>query len=172
MNTLAIDLGSSTGFAIFKDGTIISGVKKLQHSKHASGLRFLDFRNWLIETIKTHGINEIYYERVYRHLGTDAAHVYGGFMYVLAAVCEEFSVKCAGIPVTTIKKLAAGKGNATKEDMISFARANGFNPANDDEADALAILFVALNLPNKNNDFINKQDSFWDLSDRAQRVFQ
>ena len=64
-----------------------------------------------------------------------------------------------------------GLGN-TKEEMISFARANGFNPANDDEADALAILYVGLNLPNKNNDFISKQDSFWELSDRAQRVFQ
>lgn len=144
MNILALDLGTSTGFAILKDGTIISGTKKLRQSKSASGLRFLDFRLWLIEVIKAHGINEIYYERVYRHCGTEAGHVYGGFMYCLATVCEEFGIRCTGIPVTTIKKHATGNGKATKEDMIKAARNGGFNPLDDNEADSLAILMVAI----------------------------
>lgn len=153
MNILALDLGTNTGFAIYNGESIISGTTKLRHSKSASGLRFLNFRRWLIETIKIHGINEIYYERVYRHCGTKAGHVYGGFLYHLAAVVEELNVKCTGIPVTTIKKLTTGNGKATKEEMMKAARNSGFNPQDDNEADSLAILMIALNRL-KNNKFL------------------
>jgi Holliday junction resolvasome RuvABC endonuclease subunit len=98
----------------------------------------------LATTIGTHGIARVYFERVYAHKGTEAAHVYGGFMYTLAAVCEEMRIGCVGIPVGTIKKFATGKGNASKEEMIAAARSRGFNPADDNEADALALLFLAL----------------------------
>jgi Holliday junction resolvasome RuvABC endonuclease subunit len=144
MNVLAIDLGSKVGFAIENSGVIISGTQKLRHSKNASGLRFLDFRRWLIETIETRSICNVFFERVYGHKGTDAAQVYGGFMYILAAVCEEMRIKCTGFPVGTIKKFMTGKGNATKDEMIAAARSRGFDPVDDNEADALGILFLAL----------------------------
>jgi Holliday junction resolvasome RuvABC endonuclease subunit len=144
MNVLALDLGSRTGFAILKDERIIIGTRKLKHDKRASGRRFLDFRNWLVQIIKAHNIYVVFFERVYRHSGTEAAHVYGAFMYTLAAVCEELSVKCTGIPVGTIKKFATGKGNASKEDMINFAKSCGYNPLDDNSADALAILLTGL----------------------------
>jgi Holliday junction resolvasome RuvABC endonuclease subunit len=66
-------------------------------------------------------------------------------MHTLAAVCEEHGIRCVGIPVTTIKKYATGKGNATKEEMMDFARRRGFNPVDDNSADALAILLTGLN---------------------------
>jgi Holliday junction resolvasome RuvABC endonuclease subunit len=123
-------------------------MKKLQRNKNASGVRFLQFRNWLIQTIKDHKIDKVFFERVYAHKGTDAAHVYGAFMYMLAAVCEEFAIKCIGIPVGTIKKYATGKGNAAKEEMIEFAKSQGFTPVDDNESDALAISFLALKTVN------------------------
>ncbi len=43
-----------------------------------------------------------------------------------------------------IKSHAIGKGNATKQAMIDAARARGFSPADDNEADAIAILLWAL----------------------------
>jgi Holliday junction resolvasome RuvABC endonuclease subunit len=145
MSVLALDLGTSSGYAIYKDGKILSGVKKLRHDKRASGARFLDFRRWLTETIEAHNIYRVFFERVYGHKGTDAAHVYGGFMYMLAAVCEEYGIKCVGISVGTIKKFMTGKGNATKEEMIAAARLRGFDPVDDNAADALAILLAGLN---------------------------
>ena len=42
------------------------------------------------------------------------------------------------MPVGTIKKHATGKGNASKDDMIASVRLRGHNPADDNEADALA----------------------------------
>jgi Holliday junction resolvasome RuvABC endonuclease subunit len=144
MNVLALDLGTRTGYAFYKDGTIISGTQKLRHSKNASGLRFVHFRRWLMEVIDTHNIYSVFFERVYGHKGMLAAQVYGGFIYTLAAVCEEMQIKCTGIQVATIKRFMTGRGNATKEEMVAAARLRDFDPQTHDEADALAILLLAL----------------------------
>ena len=48
-----------------------------------------------------------------------------------------------GVPVGTIKRFIAGKGNATKT-VIAAVRAREFNPTDDNEADALAILLWAI----------------------------
>jgi Holliday junction resolvasome RuvABC endonuclease subunit len=145
MNVLALDLGTSSGYAIWKDSQITIGTKKLRHDKGASGVRALDFYRWLTQMIQEHDISQVYFERVYAHSGTEAAHLYGYFMHTLAAVCEELHVKCTGIPVGTIKKFATGNGRATKEEMIATARSHGFNPIDDNSADALAILLTGLN---------------------------
>ncbi len=47
------------------------------------------------------------------------------------------------VPVGTIKKHATGKGNASKQEMVACARARGHQPADDNEADALALLYLA-----------------------------
>ena len=89
-------------------------------------------------------IGTVYFEEVRRHAGVDAAHVYGGLMATLTAWCEAHGVAYAGVPVGTIKKHATGKGNADKAAMVAAMQALGHYPANDDEADALALLHLAL----------------------------
>jgi Holliday junction resolvasome RuvABC endonuclease subunit len=88
----------------------------------------------------------VFFERVYRHKGAEAAHVYGAFMYVLAMVCEELKIRCVGLNVGTIKKFATGKGNASKKDMINFAKSCGYNLIDDNAADSLAILLTGLDI--------------------------
>ena len=48
------------------------------------------------------------------------------------------------MPVGTIKKHATGKGNADKAAMVAAMHALGHAPADDNEADALALLYWAL----------------------------
>jgi len=48
-----------------------------------------------------------------------------------------------GVPVGTIKRFATGRGNADKAAVISAMQARGFHPADDNEADALALLLWA-----------------------------
>lgn len=48
------------------------------------------------------------------------------------------------VPPATLKKWACGSGRAGKDDMIAAARARGFDPANDDEADACLLRLYAL----------------------------
>ena len=144
---LALDLGTTTGWAIRDfDGLITSGTVSFKPSRYdGGGMRYLRFTNWLTELDRLSGpIEAIYYEEVRRHAGTDAAHVFGGLLAVLTSWGELRGVPYQGVPVGTIKKHASGKGNAPKQAMIDAARQRGFNPADDNEADAIAILLWAL----------------------------
>ena len=49
-----------------------------------------------------------------------------------------------GVPVGTWKRQACGKGNASKDEVIAAMRLRGFEPADDNEADAIAILLWAI----------------------------
>ena len=86
-------------------------------------------------------IGAVYFEEVRRHLGTDAAHIYGGLLGVVTAWCEEHEIPYQGVPVGEIKKHATGKGNADKGAMIAAAKARGHQPGDDNEADAIAIAY-------------------------------
>jgi Holliday junction resolvasome RuvABC endonuclease subunit len=65
-------------------------------------------------------------------------------MATLTAWAELRGIPYEGVPVGTIKKYATGKGNANKDAMIDAARSRGFSPADDNEADAIAILLWAI----------------------------
>jgi Holliday junction resolvasome RuvABC endonuclease subunit len=124
----------SHGYITFKPGRYEGG-----------GMRYLRFKNWLTEIKNQLGqVDAVYFEEVRRHAGTDAAHVYGGFLAVLTAWCEHHKIAYQGVPVGTIKKHATGKGNAGKDEMIAAAKAKGHPAENDNEADAIAILHWAL----------------------------
>jgi len=145
---LALDLGTTTGWALRSaEGLITSGTVSFRPSRYdGGGMRYLRFQNWLGEMDRLSGpIATIWYEEVRRHAGTDAAHVYGGLMATLTAWAEQHSIPYQGVPVGTIKKHATGKGNANKAAMIEAARAKGFHPKDDNEADAIAILLWAIN---------------------------
>ena len=144
---LALDLGTTAGWAIQDhDGLITSGTASFRPGRYdGGGMRHLRFTNWLTEIDRLSGpIEAIYFEEVRRHAGTDAAHVYGGLMATLETWAELRGVPYQGVPVGTIKRHATGKGNAPKQAMIAAARARGYSPADDNEADAIAILHWAL----------------------------
>lgn len=140
---LALDLGQHTGWALrHPDGTTTSGTAHFQpHRFEGGGMRYLRFKRWLTEVKHSaDGIDAVYFEEVRRHAGVDAAHAYGGFLAHLTAWCEHHQIPYQGVPVGTIKKHATGQGNAGKAAMIAAARARGFDPQDDNEADALALL--------------------------------
>jgi hypothetical protein len=140
---LALDLGTTTGWALrARDGGITSGTMTFKPSRfEGGGMRHLRFLGWLTEMAGlASGLSRIAFEEVRAHAGTDAAHLYGGFLAHLSAWCEERGIAYEGVPVATIKRFATGRGNADKAAMIAAMRARGFAPADDNEADAIAIL--------------------------------
>ena len=89
---LALDLGTSTGWAIRShDGLITSGTVSLRPSRFDGG----------------------------------------GMPY-------------QGVPVGTIKRHATAKGNAGKDAVVGAVTARGFNPKDNNEADAIALLLWAI----------------------------
>jgi len=144
---LALDLGTTTGWAVRTSRSrILHGTAEFRPSRYeGGGMRYLRFGKWLDQTLEiTGGIDAVYFEEVRRHIGTDAAHVFGGLLATLTAWCEQHSLPYQGVAVGTIKRYATGKGNADKQAVIAAMRERGFEPADDNEADAIAILLWAI----------------------------
>ncbi|MBY0354992.1 MAG: Holliday junction resolvase [Rickettsiales bacterium] len=141
---LAFDLGMQTGWALLTEGRIFSGSESFHTSRFSGGgMRFLRFRHFLDSLKQKADIKAVYFEEVRRHLGVDAAHIYGGFLAHLTAWCEDHEIPYQGVGVGTIKRHATGKGNASKEEIITAIKAKGFNPVDYNEADSLALLLWA-----------------------------
>jgi len=144
---LALDLGTTTGWALrARDGGITSGTMTFKPSRfEGGGMRYLRFQHWLGEIAwLAHGLRQVVFEEVRAHVSTDSSHVHGGFVATLTAWCEQRGVPYEGVPVGTIKRFATGKGNADKAAVIAAIRARGFTPADDNEADAIALLLWAI----------------------------
>jgi crossover junction endodeoxyribonuclease RuvC len=144
---LALDLGQRTGWAVRnRDGAIASGVHEFRPGRfEGGGMIWLRFRAWLQEVDETSGgVGVVVFEEVRRHLGTTASHIYGGYLAHLTAWAEANRIPYQGVPVGTIKRHVTGKGNADKQAVIEAVRRLGFRPADDNEADALALLNWAI----------------------------
>lgn len=149
MKILSIDLATRTGWAFVDtaDGLWFAGYIDFRTQRHeGGGMRFLRFRQWLLNRLDAEGPDAIFYEEVRRHLSTDAAHIHGGLLATLQATCEARRLPYRGIPIGTIKKRATGKGNASKQAMLETARATWptLDIADDNVADALWIARTAL----------------------------
>ena len=142
MHILALDLGTVTGWAQCHDGQVISGTVRLRRRGERDGVQYLRWADWL-DNVKFHGLDGVWYERVYRHIGTDAAHAYGGYKAILLAWACSHNIPCHGIGVQAIKKHITGRGQATKDQVIAAVRNIGYDPVDDNHADALALLHMA-----------------------------
>ena len=143
---LAIDPGTLCGWALSDAGAVhlpTSGVWDLRPRRHeGAGMRFVRLRKMLADLGP---VELVVYEEVRRHLGVDAAHIYGGIVATIQAYCEQHATPYTATPVQRIKRQATGKGNAKKEQMLEAARARwGEGVTDDNHADALWLLDVAL----------------------------
>ena len=154
---LTLDLGTTTGWALRSaNGPVAHGFVSFKSQRfEGGGMRYLRFGRWLADMLALSGsqtgsqttltgIGAVYFEEVRRHLGVDAAHVYGGLLATLTAWCEHHQIPYQGVPVGTIKRHATGKGNAGKAEVIAAMKALGHPVTDDNEADALALLHWAL----------------------------
>lgn len=136
---LALDLGSQLGFALLSQGKVISGMYDMRPAQgQEPGLRFAIFENEFLR--KFRAVNQVYYEEVRRHEGTHAAHIYGALWGILHKWCYQNNIPCQSREVAHIKKHVTGKGNANKTAVIEAMRQRGYDPEDDNEADALALL--------------------------------
>ena len=106
------------------EGVITSGTISFKNDRwQGGGMRFLKFNRFLGELNENAGlISMVFFEEVRRHMGVDAAHAYGGFMAHLTAWCEQQDIAYE----------------------IEAARNRGHLPSDDNEADALALVYWAV----------------------------
>lgn len=138
---IGLDLATRCGWGVLapSGARIASGTWDCSVRRAESrGMRFVRFAARLREVIAAYPGAIVYYEKVERHAGTEAAHIYGGLLAQLQVVLDELGVEYKGVGVGTIKKLATGKGNAKKEEMIAAAsKMWGYTPEDDNDSDAM-----------------------------------
>jgi Holliday junction resolvasome RuvABC endonuclease subunit len=144
---LALDLGTTTGFALIGPGVETSGEWQLKEKRHQSqDIRYVNLSDNVDQVLFEYGIDELWYEAVQRHVSTYSAQVYGGYVATVQAWCNRNGIPFRSAGVGEIKKFATGKGNASKTDMVEYARKIGYDikASADNEADAIALARYAI----------------------------
>lgn len=143
---LSLDLGSTFGWALGKNGVITHSDEVCLSSKDSHpGTRFLRFQDFL-HNFKN--VNEILYEDVMRFESGASAKVYCGLLSVLQLFCLVHRIRLCAKKPTSVKMMFTGKGNANKIKMCEVAHRLGWKngmPETDiahNECDAIALLWV------------------------------
>lgn len=142
MIIMAIDPATRCGWAL---STGEFGVWDLSVRRDESeGMKWLRFRAKLEEVHKLQPLNVIAYERpAGQHRGALIHHA--KLIAIIQLFCEESGIEYRGYSSTEIKKLATGKGNAGKQDVIAAAQKLGYTTTDDNEADAIWLLRLIAN---------------------------
>lgn len=138
LRILALDPATKMGFATSSG---ISGTKDFKIKKDESnGVKLLQFKKFLIDTIETEKINFVSFERPGGRFKNDIMS-HAKWIAIIETVCTEKEIDYLSFSPSEIKLFATGKGNASKDVMLRKA-IHHFkkNIKDDNEADALWIL--------------------------------
>lgn len=163
---LALDLGMTTGWSLWKDGArLASGTWRLAHRNRARGEVFLEM---LLQTVKAHQIEVIAHEHVpslHQHAGVDAAHLFGAWLELIEIVRMRHALSVVrvmtsevhaaagvvkppragkGLTPTERRRYSAARRDAIKRQVIAAAHERGWQVLDDNEADACFVGAVAL----------------------------
>jgi len=147
MTILALDLGRQTGWAVLQNEITTMGTEKFPEVKGESpGMLYLRFGGWLekMHKIMMNKLALIIYEQAYNK-GDAATQVGVGLQTKVQEFCAKYEIECIMVKTSILKKYSTGNGGASNESMVEAVRAKGYNPLNDDEADAFLMLEYAKN---------------------------
>lgn len=145
--SLALDLGSTIGWALGKSGVIqASGEVTLSAKGSHPGHRWMKFQEWLH---KYHKVDELMFEDVVAPFSSNAAaKVYGALLGQLQVFSLAHGIRMLSLKPTQVKKDFTGMGNSKKNVMCEVAMNLGWKNGvrgtenNHNECDAIALLWV------------------------------
>lgn len=133
MKILALDIATKTGW---KTETSSGVIDFKPNRGESDGMRVVRFKSRIKEIISLEGIDLVAYERP-AGMHKSSIMVESEMIGVLKLLCIEQNIQMACYSASEIKKFATGKGNANKIQMVEAAIQLGFNPKDDNEADAI-----------------------------------
>jgi Holliday junction resolvasome RuvABC endonuclease subunit len=141
MNILALDCATKTGWCLWGEKFIESGVEDFSKRRgESNGSMFLRFRHWLKDMIAKNNVGFVIYEQSH-HRGGAATEVCVNLTGRVQELCSEFDIEYATVHTATLKKFATGSGKADKVEMIKAAAVIlGRQPVDDNEADAVLLM--------------------------------
>lgn len=166
MATLALDLGTKTGYAvgnsrrIIESGTwTLAGAKELRAQKLAGAnrsgdCRFFRLMEHIAKTINRHNISRIIFEDVIFFTSTSQTQLWASLrsaIWAIKSANPHIETEC--VHVGTLKKFATGNGRADKAEMNRAAIGKfpsiALTNADDNQIDALWLLEFDRNRTNK-----------------------
>lgn len=159
---LALDLATVTGWAV---GDLVppaptplegacgagapsqsSGSERLGTKYNTVGEKVLAFGRWLDDMLAVHQPNAVIVEAALPHSASrnaESAALATALFDTVKKTCDRRRLFWRTVHIGKLKKHATGTGHAKKPEMIKAARARGWNPKDDNEADALWLLDYA-----------------------------
>lgn len=141
---LALDIATRTGWAVLREGgKVETGTVLLQSGPHP-GARMRYLRQWLTGAkARLGGVDFLVWEDAFRQPGKAGA-LHQRLVGAMLAWADHHDIGVLAVGVSEIKMFAAGKGNATKAEMIAAAEAAGYQVVDDNAADALHALRLVM----------------------------
>lgn len=144
---LCIDGASRLGWALRRAETAapLSGAKQVAEGGCRLGRFGMKYNEWLTDMIAVHQPARIYYEVpiLGGHGNADTALKLYGLATLTETIAEIHGIPLERMNNQAVKKFFAGHGHADKVAMIRACHARGWNPSDDNEADALGMLCLA-----------------------------
>lgn len=147
MRFLCLDLATKTGWALGSPGQRPTlGVHDMARAGDHVG-RFLNcHKSWMTAALESGTITHVFFELpvLARVSNIKTLTKLYGLSGVTQMLAREYRLPVQGYQSTTIKKVMTGSGRADKDQMVAAARARGFNPQDDNAADALGLFLTAV----------------------------
>lgn len=135
MKILALDPATQSGYATEKSsGSINLGTERPQKLKA--------LYKFIYDIVKKEKITHIVYEKPGgSHYNALVSHA--SLEGVILLQCELLGLEYLPYSATAIKKFVTDSGAASKQDVIDAVKERGYNPIDDNEADAIALYLLA-----------------------------
>ena len=140
---LALDLGTTTGWATDRDDRVAFGHFCVAKKDDCKAERLVLFRDELDRLVVCYKPTVIAYENACVQRG-HAAQWWAQWEAIVLLTAADMRVACFHVHPSTLKKFVTGRGNAPKNEMINWAKVYaGAQDLTHDEADAVAVLHWA-----------------------------
>ena len=143
---ITLDLATSTGWARLRGDEITYGTYRLPSTGKDLGRFLVPFHDWLM--LFAQGADHVFFEAPYSGKSQDAARKLFALAAMTEYVCHKLEVNCWDENISTVTKHFCGRCPPRRDEKkaltIWTCKAMGWNPKNDDEADALALLHLAV----------------------------
>ena len=141
---LSLDLSTKCGWALGRDfETPTHGVWTLGKMHTGLGRIFSCLADCLEDTIRVHQPDHCIFEAPLPQQKRDTqaiARLLIGLAAVAEMICHEGGVPCCEEFPKNARQLVLGTGNATKEQIVGWCWRQGWQPSDDNAADALLLL--------------------------------
>lgn len=138
-NVLCIDPSTKTGICTRIDGVVDHYTLNLKDGGEDYAEMGWYFLNHLKHLMAYDQIDVMVIERPGRLFGA-AACILNGIVWQAHMIAHDFKMQRHEVTPSQLKKFTTGKGNCNKAAMIAAVEAMGYEPEDDNSADAIAIL--------------------------------